>query len=70
MSNKKIRVIIDFDFQSKNKFTYEFKFINVSNPGYEIDANELAEYLKQVMLSIEQKYIGEGLIVKDNMSYH
>ena len=69
--NKKFRVIIDFNFTSKKKFEYEFKFINISKPGYEINALDLVEYLKEVTKSIENKYLGsESISVVDSKLYH
>ena len=71
MKNKKFRVIIDFDFQSKKKFTYEFKFINISNPGYEINALNLVEYLKEVTLGLERRYSdSENSPIKESKLYH
>lgn len=71
MTNKKFRVIIDFNFSSKKKFEYEFKFLNISRPGYEINALDLIEYLKQVVSSMEQKYYdSDSESLKDNKIYH
>ena len=71
MTNKKFRVIIDFDFSSKKKFEYEFQFININKPGYEINALELTEYLKEVVKNIEQKHLDEdNSFLKDTKLYH
>lgn len=69
--SKKFRVIIDFDFSTKKNFTYDFRFVNISNPGYEIGGLELVEHLKEVLKSLEQKHFGtEELSVKDTKLYH
>lgn len=69
--SKKFRIIIDLDFQSKTKFTYDFKFVNVSKPGYEINVLELVEYLKEVTKSLEQKHLDvDSVFVKDDKLYH
>ena len=71
MSNKKFRVIIDLNFTSKKKFEYDFRFVNVSKPGYEISALDLVEYLKEVVRNIEQKHTDPDTVsVKDNKVYH
>lgn len=71
MQNKKFRVVIDFDFKSKKKFEFEFKFVNVRNPGYEINAMELIEYLKEVVSAVESGHLGkENSFVKDDEFYH
>ena len=71
MNNKKFRIVIDFEFSSNKKFTYEFKFINISKPGYEINVIELTEYLKEVTRSIEQRYLDtENSSIKDTKLYH
>lgn len=68
---KKFRVIIDFNFTSKKKFEYDFKFVNISKPGYEINAADLVEYLKEVVKNIEQKQTDpDDFSVKDNKVYH
>lgn len=71
MKNKKFRIIIDFEFSSKKKFTYDFKFINVSKPGYEINALELVEYIKEVAKSLERKYLDiDNSTIKESKLYH
>ncbi len=71
MKNKRFRVIIDFDFSTKKIFTYDFKFVNISDPGYEINGLELVEYLKEVIKSLEQKHFGtEELSTQENKLYH
>lgn len=71
MNNKKFRVIIDFSFTSKKKFEYDFRFVNVSKPGYEINALDLVEYLKEVIKSLEQKQADpDSFIIKNNKVYH
>lgn len=71
MKNRKFRVIIDFDFSSKKKFEYDFKFVNVSKPGYEINALDLVEYLKEVTKSLEKKYLDiDNSTIKESKLYH
>ena len=67
--NRKFRVIIDFDFQSKKKFTYDLKFVNIRKPGFEINALDLIEYLKQVVSSLEKNHLEDGS-VKDTSLFH
>lgn len=69
--NKKFRIIIDLSFSSKKKFEYEFKFLNISKPGYDINALELVEYLKEVTKSLEKKYLDiENTNIKESKVYH
>ena len=67
--------IIKFDrtasVSSKKKFEYEFKFVNIQKPGYEIGALELVEYLKEVTKNIENRYLdSDNVSVKDSKLYH
>ena len=69
--NKKFRVIIDLNFSSKKNFTYDFKFVNISNPGYEINALDLVEYIKEVVKSLEKKHFdSDDSLNKENKLYH
>lgn len=53
--NKKIRVIIDLDLKSRNKFDYEFKFVDVSKTNKKIDFDKLCDILRKVLDNLEMK---------------
>lgn len=67
---KKVRVILDLEYKSKSKFEYNFKFINISHPGVEVNLADLVDHLKQIIESIEKQQLETGNFSTENKSYH
>jgi hypothetical protein len=57
--------------KSKNKFNYEFKFVDVSKSGKKIDFDKLCEMFRKVLDDIEMKGPSNGKsVVLGSKSLH
>ncbi|MBI2449287.1 hypothetical protein HYV49_03240 [Candidatus Pacearchaeota archaeon] len=68
--NGKFRIVIDFSMKTKNKFDYDFKFIDITKTNKEIDFVKLSKMLKKVVEDIEEKGTGTDSVFVESRNLH